>query len=73
MMYFQGDNFFPFAIDWQEMSYGRTVVSGLGIYFLDPREGKWTLDIVQREMSVVRQLGMGHCYFRSQFFTLFVF
>jgi len=69
MMYFQGDNFFPFAIDWQEKSYGRTVVSGLGIYFLDPREGKWTLDIVQREMSVVRQLGMGHCYFRSQFFT----
>ena len=69
MMYFKGDNFYPFAIDWQEQSNGRIVVPGLGIYFLDPREGKWTLDIVEREMNVVRQLGMGHCYFRSKFFT----
>ncbi|MCR4810164.1 MAG: family 10 glycosylhydrolase [Prevotella sp.] len=70
MMYFQGNNFYPFAIDWQERSYGRTVVPGLGIYFLDPREGReWTLDMVERQLSVVRQLGMGHCYFRSKFFT----
>ena len=69
MMYFQGDNFYPFAIDWQERSYGRTVVPGLGIYFLDPSEGRWTLDMVERQMNVVRQLGMGHCYFRTRFFT----
>ena len=69
MMYFQGDNFYPFAIDWKERSYGRIVAGGLGIYFLDPREGKWTLDIVERQMNVLRQLGLGHCYFRSRFFT----
>lgn len=69
MMYFQGNNFYPFAIDWKEQSYGRTVVPGLGIYFLDPKEGKWTLDVVTREMSVSRQMGLGHCYFRSKFFT----
>ena len=70
MMYFQGDNFYPFAIDWKERSYGRTVVSGLGIYFLDPNEGRdWTLYMVERQLSVVRQLGLGHCYFRSKFFT----
>ena len=70
MMYFQGDNFYPFAIDWQEHSYGRTVVPGLGIYFLDPREGReWTLDMVERQLHVVRRLGLGHCYFRSRFFT----
>ena len=69
MMYFQGDNFYPFAIDWQEKSYGRTIVSGLGIYFLDPKEGKWTLDMVERQMHVVRQLGLGHCYFRTKFLT----
>jgi hypothetical protein len=69
MMYFQGNNFFPFAIDWQEQSAGRPVVPGLGIYFLDPREGKWTLDQVVRQMNVSRQLGMGHCFFRSKFFT----
>jgi hypothetical protein len=69
MMYFRDNQFYPFAIDWQEHSYGRFVVPGLGIYFLDPQEGKWTLDIVERQLNVVRQLGMGHCYFRSKFFT----
>ena len=67
MMYFKGDNFFPFAIDWQENAYGRTVAGGLGIYFLDPREGQWTLDVVEREMNVLRQIGMGFCHFRSKF------
>ena len=69
MMYFRGNNFYPFALDWQERSYGRTIVSGLGIYFLSPSEGNWTLDDVSREMYFVRQNGVGHCYFRSKFLT----
>ncbi|MBQ9669110.1 MAG: family 10 glycosylhydrolase [Prevotella sp.] len=69
MMYFQGNQFFPFAIDWQEQSSGRMVCPGLGIYFLDPKEGKWTLPVVEREMNVLRQLGLGHAYFRSKFLT----
>ena len=67
MMYFRDNQFFPFAIDWQEHSYGRVVAPGLGIYFLDPREGKWTLGDVERQMHVLRQLGMGHCFFRTKF------
>jgi len=67
MMYFQGNNFYPFAIDWQEHSYGRTVVSGLGIYMLHPRERNWPLGEVQRQMNVTRSIGMGHCYFRTRF------
>lgn len=67
MMYFKDDNFYPFAIDWQENAYGRALAGGLGIYLLDPREGRWTLDVVEREMNVLRQLGMGHCYFRVKF------
>lgn len=69
MMYFKDNQFFPFAIDWQEQSAGRMVAPGLGIYLLDPSEGRWTLDQVQRQMNVSRQLGMGHCYFRSKFLT----
>ena len=69
MMYFRDNQFFPFAIDWQEHAYGRIVVPGLGIYFLDPREGHWTLDEVKRQLGVLRQLELGHCYFRSKFFT----
>ena len=70
MMYFQDNQFFPFAIDWQEQSAGRMVIPGLGIYFLDPREGngKWTLDQFTRQMNVSRNLGMGHCFFRTKFF-----
>ena len=69
MMYFRDNNFFPFAIDWAEQSYGKTIVPGLGIYFLSPREGKWEIGDVTREMHVARQYGLGHAYFRGKFFT----
>ena len=67
MMYFQGNNFYPFAIDWQENAYGLTVVSGLGIYMLHPRERNWPLAEVKRQLNVTRQIGLGHCYFRAKF------
>ncbi len=69
MMYFQGRQFYPFAIDWSENNYGRIVTPGLGIYFLSPREKDWELDVISREMNVLRQYGMGHAFFRSKFFT----
>ena len=69
MMYFRDNNFFPFAIDWAEQSYGKTIVPGLGIYFLSPREGKWEIGDVTREMHIARQYGLGHAYFRGKFFT----
>lgn len=69
MMYFQGDQFFPFAIDWKEQSHGKIIAPGLGIYFLDQSQKDWQLDIISREMNVLRQNGMGHAYFRSKFFT----
>ena len=67
MMYFQGNNFYPFAIDWQEQSAGRTIVSGLGIYMLHPRERNWPLTEIRRQLNVTRQIGIGHCYFRAKF------
>lgn len=69
MMYFRGDQFFPFSIDWAEQSHGRIVAPGLGIYFLDPREGNWRLADVTQEMSVLRQQGLGHAFFRGKFLT----
>ncbi|MBQ8047486.1 MAG: family 10 glycosylhydrolase [Prevotella sp.] len=69
MMYFQGNNFYPFAIDWKENCFGRMVVPGLGIYFMSPKEKNWPLETITREMQVLRQLDMGHAYFRSRFFT----
>ena len=67
MMYFSGNNFYPFAIDWQEQSYGRTIVSGLGTYMLHPHERNWPLAEVKRQLSVTRQLGVGHCHFRTKY------
>lgn len=69
MMYFQGDQFFPFAIDWQENSNGRIIAPGLGIYFMSPAEKDWDREIIEREMYVMRSFGLGHAYFRSKFFT----
>ena len=67
MMYFQGNNFYPFAIDWKEQSFGRHVISGLGVYMLHPKERNWPINEVKRQMSVVREIGLGHCYFRAKF------
>lgn len=70
MMYFTGDNFYPFLFDWKENSYGHPVVPGLGIYFLDPREGSWTLNDVRAEMHTARNSGIGGiAFYRSEFLT----
>lgn len=65
MMYYLGKNFYPFAADWQENSHGRTIAVGLGTYFLDPKEGRWKLEDVARQMMVVRQLGLGTAHFSA--------
>lgn len=69
MMYFRDDQFFPFANDWKENDYGKIVVPGLGIYFLDPREGNWKIGDITREMYHLRTLRLGHAFFRSKFLT----
>lgn len=69
MMYFRGNQFYPFAIDWQEHSHGRIVSVGLGLYFLSQGEDEWSGDIIKRQLNVLRQMGIGHAYFRSKFFT----
>ena len=70
MMYFKGDHFYPFAVDWADTTYGRTVAPGLAVWLLSRREGSdWPLTEITREMYVLRTLGMGHTYFRSRFFT----
>jgi hypothetical protein len=69
MMYFRGNNFFPFALDWQERSHERTIVAGLGIYFLSPDQQNWPLVDITRELHFLRDNGLGHYYFRAKFLT----
>lgn len=68
MLYFRGNNFYPFALDWQEQSCGRHVVPGLGIYFLDPREGNWTLSDIERQLHFCRTHGLaGEAHYRVRY------
>ena len=69
MMYFKGNQFYPFAIDWSENNYGKTIAPGLGIYFMDPKEKNWSLETITQELNVLRQYHLGNAYFRSKFFT----
>lgn len=68
MMYFRGNQFYPFAIDWKENCNNRTIIPGLGIYFLDTSEGNWNIDEINRQMYVTRSHGMGYAFFRNKFF-----
>lgn len=69
MMYFRGDQFYPFALDWTEHSCGKDIVAGLGTYMLSASEGNWSIDEIERQMAFTRSIGMGQAMFRSKFFT----
>lgn len=68
MMYFRGNSFYPFALDWQEQSNGRHVIPGLGIYFLHPSEGDWDMEEIERQINFIRAEGMaGEAHYRVAF------
>ncbi len=67
MIYFKENHFYPFAIDWAESSDKGQVAVGLGIYFLDSKEGNWKIEEVKRQLNVSRAYGLGQCFFRTKF------
>lgn len=68
MMYFRGNSFYPFALDWKEQSHGRHVIPGMGIYFLDPHEGNWPLEEVERQINFLRTHQLdGQAHYRVRF------
>ena len=70
MMYFTGNNYYPFLFQWAENANGHPICPGLGIYFLDPREGRWTLNEVRAEMHTARNSGIGGiAFYRGEFLT----
>ena len=70
MMYFRGNHYFPFALDWQEDSYGRCIASGLGVYLIDRKQKDWPRSIIESEIEFCRANGLGgQVFFRSRFVT----
>lgn len=68
MMYFQGNHFYPFALDWKENEYNKVIAPGLGIYFLSPQEKDWDLEVITRELHFIRNIGLGgQAFFRYAF------
>lgn len=67
MLYFNGNNFYPFVLDWQENSYGRHIVPGIGIYRLMPEYGGWPMIELERQMNTTRAAGVaGTAMFRTE-------
>lgn len=68
MMYFDGDNFYPFMFDWAERVGAKQVAPGLGLYQLHPREGNRQLGVYVRQTSVIDQFHLGgFALFRTRF------
>lgn len=55
MIYFRRNDFYPFVLDWYENSNGRQVIPGLGIYFLDPKEGNWKTEEIARQVAFIHR------------------
>ena len=67
MLYFNGNNFYPFVRDWQENSNGRHVVPGIGIYRLMPEYGNWSPIEIERQINTSREAGTaGTAMFRAE-------
>lgn len=68
MIYYKGDNFYPYVADWQErVGEGGYVVAGLGAYRMEKNEGNWTLAEIDNQIAATRDNGMaGQAFFRFQ-------
>lgn len=70
MLYFNGNNFYPFVLDWQEESCGRHIVPGIGIYRLMPEYGGWPRVEIERQLNTTRTAGTaGTAMFRAAHVT----
>ena len=68
MMYFDGNNFYPFLFDWKERVGQKQVAAGLGLYQLDRREGNRTLFSLVRQLKILGRENMGgFALFRAKF------
>ena len=54
MLYFKGNNFYPFVRDWCENRYGRHIAPGIGIYRLMSEYGGWSPVEIERQMHTSR-------------------
>lgn len=65
MMYYDGENFFPYVKDWLKNSNGRFIVPGLGAYKLLPNDEDWELKVLSNQMNYIDSVkAQGESFFR---------
>lgn len=68
MIYFQGNNFYPFVLDWNEQKRNCQIIPGLGIYFLVEPNRTWSIDEIKRQLHFLEDNNLdGIAYFRTEF------
>jgi hypothetical protein len=67
-MYYSDDLFFPFIRNWQEHSYGRYVIPGIGLYRMDQKEGGWDIATILDQIRYSRSSGTpGNAFYRTRY------
>lgn len=66
MIYFRGNDFYPFALDWSENRYDGQAVAGIAAYMLSTGYSDWPLSEIGRQMYVARTARMGYAIFRAR-------
>lgn len=67
MMYYTGENFFPYLADWVARATQGYIVAGLGAYRLERTEGNWDVTEIQHQIAASRQYGAaGQAFFRAR-------
>ncbi|MDR1368569.1 MAG: family 10 glycosylhydrolase [Dysgonamonadaceae bacterium] len=68
MMYFSDDLFYPFVKNWQDHSFNRYVVPGIGLYRMDQNEGGWNVSTVLDQLRYSRlSQTQGNAFYRARY------
>ena len=68
MIYFQGDNFYPFVLDWNQNKGNTQVIPGIGVYFLVEPNRTWSISEIKRQVNFIKDNQLdGAAFFRTEF------
>lgn len=67
MVYFSGNDFYPFVLDWLQNANGRHIAPGMANYRLLPEYGDWKPEELKRQLFTSRSAGAaGTVMFRAR-------
>jgi len=69
MNYYSGSLFYPFVQDWVSRVNDRYIVPGLGVFRMDPKEGRWEASVLFDQIDFSRETKtQGNAFFRTSHF-----